>query len=264
MNTAWKYLSVGIAAVAMTAVTSSVMTAYVMRPSIPDTAVGSPGSDVPDRNAADRAHDLTSRRTTEPASPLLDPPRPPAYHSATRSTARLPRAIRVATTMTSPESTAPSAMTPDPAVAPPAQPAETPAASRVGSAPAVPPSPPAIPEHVTSAPLPPPVVATPVPPAPAPTTGTTPPAQVGAGASHTASTPADCANGTDRALKIAKPGALGGLLGAVLGAAGGAIAHGGKGAGQGALIGAGVGVVAGSGWGAYKTKQDCGTVLGAR
>jgi hypothetical protein len=63
-------------------------------------------------------------------------------------------------------------------------------------------------------------------------------------------------------VRIAKPGALGGLLGAALGAAGGALAGGGKGAGQGALIGAGVGAVAGGGYGAYKTKQECGTVFG--
>jgi len=42
---------------------------------------------------------------------------------------------------------------------------------------------------------------------------------------------ADCATGKDRAMKIAKPGVIGGLLGAGLGAAGGAIADGGHGAG---------------------------------
>src|SRR5207247_1696851 len=50
-------------------------------------------------------------------------------------------------------------------------------------------------------------------------------------------TPVDCSTGGERAMRIAKPGALGGLLGAGLGAVGGAIASGGKGAGKGALIG---------------------------
>ncbi len=75
-------------------------------------------------------------------------------------------------------------------------------------------------------------------------------------------TTSDCATGGDRAWRIAKPGALGGLLGAGLGAAGGAIANGGKGAGKGALIGGLVGAVAGTGYGAYKTKNECGTIFG--
>jgi hypothetical protein len=73
---------------------------------------------------------------------------------------------------------------------------------------------------------------------------------------------ADCASTGDRAWRIAKPGAIGGLLGAGLGAAGGAIANGGKAAGKGALIGGLAGAVLGGGYGAYKTKQDCGTVFG--
>ena len=36
MNSAWKYVGVGLAAVGLTAATSSVMTAYVMRPASPD------------------------------------------------------------------------------------------------------------------------------------------------------------------------------------------------------------------------------------
>jgi hypothetical protein len=79
-----------------------------------------------------------------------------------------------------------------------------------------------------------------------------------------ASTASDCATGSDRALRIAKPGALGGLLGAGLGAAGGAIANGGAGAGKGALIGGLVGAVAGAGYGAYKTNNECGTIFGNR
>jgi hypothetical protein len=74
--------------------------------------------------------------------------------------------------------------------------------------------------------------------------------------------PADCETGGDRALRIAKPGALGALLGAGLGAAGGAIADGGKAAGKGALIGGIAGAALGSGYGAYKTKNECGTIFG--
>lgn len=74
--------------------------------------------------------------------------------------------------------------------------------------------------------------------------------------------PADCSTGGDRALRIAKPGALGALLGAGLGAAGGAIADGGKAAGKGALIGGIAGAALGSGYGAYKTKNECGTIFG--
>ena len=73
---------------------------------------------------------------------------------------------------------------------------------------------------------------------------------------------ADCTNGGDRALRIAKPGALGALLGAGLGAAGGAIADGGKAAGKGALIGGIAGAALGTGYGAYKTQNECGTVFG--
>jgi hypothetical protein len=73
---------------------------------------------------------------------------------------------------------------------------------------------------------------------------------------------ADCVSTGDRVWRIAKPGAIGGLLGAGLGAAGGAIADGGRAAGKGALIGGLAGAVLGGGYGAYKTKQECGTVLG--
>jgi hypothetical protein len=73
---------------------------------------------------------------------------------------------------------------------------------------------------------------------------------------------ADCSTGTERAMRIAKPGALGALLGAGLGAAGGAIANGGKAAGKGALIGGIAGAALGTGYGAYKTKNECGTILG--
>jgi hypothetical protein len=79
-----------------------------------------------------------------------------------------------------------------------------------------------------------------------------------------ATTASQCATGGDRALRIAKPGAIGGLLGAGLGAAGGAIANGGSGAGKGALIGGLVGTAAGAGYGAYSTHKECGTIFGNR
>ena len=83
------------------------------------------------------------------------------------------------------------------------------------------------------------------------------------GATPVATTASECATGGDRAWRIAKPGAIGGLLGAGLGAAGGAIANGGSGAGKGALIGGLVGAAAGTGYGAYKTKNECGTIFGS-
>ena len=79
-----------------------------------------------------------------------------------------------------------------------------------------------------------------------------------------ASSSSQCDTGTDRALRIAKPGVIGALLGAGLGAAGGAIADGGSGAGKGALIGGLVGVATGAGYGAYKTNNECGTIFGNR
>src|SRR5438093_10590807 len=84
------------------------------------------------------------------------------------------------------------------------------------------------------------------------------------GATPVATTASTCATGGDRAWRIAKPGAIGGLLGAGLGAAGGAIANGGSGAGKGALIGGLVGAAAGTGYGAYKTNSECGTIFGNR
>jgi hypothetical protein len=78
----------------------------------------------------------------------------------------------------------------------------------------------------------------------------------------TAAVPADCDTGGERALRIAKPGIIGALLGAGLGAAGGGIADGGSAAGKGALIGGLAGAAIGSGYGAYKTQNECGTILG--
>ena len=72
---------------------------------------------------------------------------------------------------------------------------------------------------------------------------------------------AECTGG-DLAIRIAKPGAIGGLLGAGLGAAGGAVADCGSGAGKGAIIGGLAGAVLGGGYGAYQTKNECGTIFG--
>jgi len=80
--------------------------------------------------------------------------------------------------------------------------------------------------------------------------------------SAAATIPADCDTGGERALRIAKPGVVGALLGAGLGAAGGAIADGGNAAGKGALIGGLAGAALGGGYGAYKTKNECGTIFG--
>jgi hypothetical protein len=77
-----------------------------------------------------------------------------------------------------------------------------------------------------------------------------------------AAAPADCDTGSERAIRIAKPGVIGALIGAGLGAAGGGIADGGKAAGKGALIGGLAGAALGGGYGAYKTKNECGTIFG--
>ena len=72
----------------------------------------------------------------------------------------------------------------------------------------------------------------------------------------------DCSTGGERAMRIAKPGAIGALLGAGLGAAGGAVVKGGNGAGKGALLGGIAGAALGTGYGAYKTNSECGTIFG--
>src|SRR2546428_6981953 len=74
-------------------------------------------------------------------------------------------------------------------------------------------------------------------------------------------TAADCSTGGERAMRIAKPGAIGALLGAGLGAGGGAIADRGQGAGEGALIGGLAGAALGAGYGADQTENEGGTNL---
>jgi hypothetical protein len=104
-----------------------------------------------------------------------------------------------------------------------------------------------------------PAVATVAPRPPRPAAAPVTPRMV---AVATVAVPADCDTGSERALRIAKPGLLGALLGAGLGAAGGGIADGGRAAGKGALIGGLAGAAIGTGFGAYKTQNECGTILG--
>src|SRR3989441_8556026 len=110
----------------------------------------------------------------------------------------------------------------------------------------------------TAQPMARPVAAEPVTSAPV----TSAPAPAASPTRTVATVPADCSTGGDRPLRIAKPGAVGGLVGAGLGAAGAAIAGGGKAAGEGALIGGLAGAGLGSGYGAYQTKNECGTIFG--
>jgi hypothetical protein len=135
------------------------------------------------------------------------------------------------------------------APAPASMPAPRRAQARLAPAPAY------VPAPAVYAPAPAPVVA--------PVTST--PVAVGSPTTVGSTTPAaesECATMGDRMWRIAKPGLAGALLGAGVGAAGGAVADGSKGAGKGALIGGLVGTTAGAAYGAYKTKNECGTILG--
>jgi hypothetical protein len=97
---------------------------------------------------------------------------------------------------------------------------------------------------------------------PATVTRSVPSAAVRPVAMNTAAA-ADCGTTTgERVWRIAKPGLVGTLLGAGAGAAGGAIANGGKAAGKGAVIGGIAGAALGSAYGAYKNKNECGSILG--
>src|SRR5262245_26052420 len=232
MSNPWKYATIGIFAVTLTALTSSVMTAYVMRPT--SAEIQSPASEVdPGRAARESRPAVTSRR--EGLATLA--PEGVAAPRLSRSS----RESGIAVTARPVLSNAPG------------EPREP-----VSPTPALP-LPPA-PIAAAPAPVAEPAVSTPAPTAASPT----PVLASATPASASTSSADDCATGGDRAWRIAKPGALGGLLGAALGAAGGAIADGGKAAGTGALLGAGVGAVAGGAYGAYRTQQDCGTILGSR
>src|SRR6185369_10307281 len=162
---------------------SSVMTAYVMRPSSPDAAATAQETD--SRNGALDVRPTVSERRPSPSAP--------------RRVASSP-ALNLARV---------SAQEPSPASS--TSPVTAPA-SPVTAAPAT------VNENV---PLPPPVLATPVPTSPAtvPTAPSTTPTVDATRETRTAGAPANCDSGGDRAMRIAKPGALGGLLGAALGAA---------------------------------------------
>ncbi|HEX3176146.1 MAG TPA: hypothetical protein VHZ49_05675 [Methylomirabilota bacterium] len=188
MHNPWKVTTLALVALGATVGTSTLTTAYLMRPPMP---------------------------TDAPAP--AEASEPPAYRPAVvRVTPAHAATVRAAS------------MSP---VSPPA-PVVVPPQTARASEPAVP------------------AAAAPVPRAPAATVAAT------------TTRPEDCNTGADRALRIAKPGALGALLGAGLGAVGGGIADGGKAAGKGAIIGGIAGAALGGGYGAYKTKNECGTIVG--
>jgi hypothetical protein len=184
MSNPWKLATIGIALTGMTAVSTGVTTAYLMRPTTSADTLTAPASNT---------------------GVALTP--------ATAAPARRP--ARVARPASTPAAVTPAVATPPAVATQPAVPTQPAVATQ-------------------------PAVVTPV----------------------SASIPADCSTGGDRAMRIAKPGVIGTLAGAGLGAIGGAIADGGAGAGKGALIGGLAGAAVGGGYGAYKTKQECGTIFG--
>ena len=226
MNNPWKWATIGILAVALTALASSVMTAYVMRPTSAETQPS--GNEPAPARPDSRSHSSLMPQRERAA---LVVPRPVSAPARARVIGAGPASPAA---QVDDESEATAQTSPMPIVAEPSQTAPVAAPPASIAAPVAP-----------SASNSTPVVATP------------------STASAAPSVAADCETGGDRAWRIAKPGALGGLLGAALGAASGAIADGGKSAGTGALIGAGVGAVAGGGYGAYQTQQECGTIFGS-
>ena len=209
MGNPWKWTALGLMAVMGIVVTSSLTTAYLMRPSA----------------AAPTATAITAEPTVEHRVAVLPAVAPKPIRTA-RAVRPLVTHVAAAPAPVATSDDAPS-IVPAPAVAT----ASTPPPAPVASAPT--PVPTATAASVTAAPSMP-----------------------------TPARPTDCDSGGDRALRVAKPGVLGALLGAGLGAAGGAIANGGKGAGKGALIGGVAGAALGTGYGAYETKNECGTIFG--
>ena len=167
MSNPWKLATIGIALTGVTALSTGVTTAYLMRPATPSDAVSVPASNTSAAFA------------------------PATTSAAARRPARVARPVSTSAPVTPAVATQPAVITP-----------------------------------------------------------------------AAASIPDDCSTGGDRAMRIAKPGLIGTLAGAGLGAIGGALADGGDGAGKGALIGGLAGAAVGGGYGAYKTKQDCGTIFG--
>ena len=211
MHTSWKVAAVPILVLGITAVTSTLTTAYLKRipgPESPPLAVAS-GAVTP----------------VVPRTAIVEVTRP---------------RVRARAIVPSRPAPAPAALVPPAAAAAAtAGPAAVTSDAVAASAPAV-----IIPRRVDAADAPTAgsAQATTAPPAPAPAAS-------------------ECDAG-GRTWKIAKPGLIGTAVGAGLGAAGGAIANGGKGAGQGALIGGLAGAALGGGYGAYRTKDECGNVFG--
>ena len=206
MTNPWKWIALGLIALIGIVGTSTLTTAYLMRPPAA-VATAAPTEPISEHrapivrvapSALSRAATIPSQRVTRAAAVVPNPA--PASMPATIVTSAPPLG---------------PAVTPQPVAAPPSAPPDGPAAG----------------------------------------TGVAP-------RSAAVAPPADCSTGSDRALRIAKPGALGALLGAGLGAAGGAIADGGKAAGKGALIGGIAGAALGTGYGAYQTNSECGTIFG--
>jgi hypothetical protein len=215
MRNPWKWIALGSMAMAGIVATSTLTTAYLMRP----PAAPTPASES-EPTAEYRAAVV---RVAAPAPRSLG-------RAASAGAARVRPAAAV--------SDASSSAAPDWPVAVEPPRVEAPRAD----APAAPAAVPAAPQSSVSSAAP--VASAPSLPA-------------------AASAAADCETGGDRARRIAKPGALGAVLGAGLGAAGGAIASGGQGAGKGALIGGLAGAALGTGYGAYKTQHECGTIFGS-
>jgi hypothetical protein len=225
VHTVWRLAAVAVVVLGITAVTSTLTTAYLTRP--PATEASRMVAPVTPAAPAMRRAALV-----EVARPRPLPARAISAPVPTAAPAVLPAAVPAATEAGEPAAHAPVA-SPEPTVASAPTPAAAPRAAS------------ADPEPVAASTVP---AAAPAPvPAAAPTS--TPPTT-------------DCAAG-DRTWKIAKPGLIGTAVGAGLGAAGGAIASGGKGAGQGAIIGGLAGAALGSGYGAYRTKNECGAVFGS-
>ena len=215
MHTFWKLGALVIVVLGITAVTSTLTTAYLMRvPVLQPTPLAVAATAVEPEVWRSAVVDVTRAVPTRPAT---------APRSASASGARGP-----------------------------ATPAALPAVEARAAHPA-----PAAPDSI---------VAT-VPAATIPPRAEVPdpdPAASAASAATASRAPVPAATQCDaagRTWKIAGPGLMGTAVGAGLGAAGGAIASGGKGAGQGAIIGGLVGAALGSGYGAYRTKRECGNVF---
>ena len=96
MNSTWKYVTAGIAAVGLTAASSSVMTAYVMRPTIPQTDVTGGRTEALQANAPGAVRPVPERPVTEAAGTRVAPL--PAYRGAAFQRTMVPRTVQVVST----------------------------------------------------------------------------------------------------------------------------------------------------------------------